>query len=93
MPKKKIKKNKKIKKAKIKKIKIKTSSKVIEKKSIVSGQEEKIEIKKVKKQASEKRVYNLKDFVVYPKHGVGKITAIEKATIGDIHIQFYKILV
>ena len=93
MPKKKIKKNKKIKKARIKKIKIKTSSKVIEKKSIVSGQEEKIEIKKVKKQASEKRVYNLKDFVVYPKHGVGKITAIEKATIGDIHIQFYKILV
>ena len=93
MPKKKIKKNKKIKKARIKKIKIKTSSKVIEKKSIVSGQEEKIEIKKVKKQASEKRVYNPKDFVVYPKHGVGKITAIEKATIGDIHIQFYKILV
>ena len=93
MPKKKIKKNKKIKKARIKKIKIKTSSKVIEKKSIVSGQEEKIEIKKVKKQATEKRVYNLKDFVVYPKHGVGKITAIEKATIGDIHIQFYKILV
>ena len=93
MPKKKIKKNKKIKKARIKKIKVKTSSKVIEKKSIVSGQEEKIEIKKVKKQASEKRVYNLKDFVVYPKHGVGKITAIEKATIGDIHIQFYKILV
>ena len=93
MPKKKIKKNKKIKKARIKKIKVKTSSKVIEKKSIVSGQEEKIEIKKVKKQASEKRVYNPKDFVVYPKHGVGKITAIEKATIGDIHIQFYKILV
>ena len=93
MPKKKIKKNKKIKKARIKKIKKKTPSKVIEKKSIVSGQEEKIEIKKVKKQASEKRVYNLKDFVVYPKHGVGKITAIEKATIGDIHIQFYKILV
>ena len=93
MPKKKIKKNKKIKKERIKKIRVKTSSKVIEKKSIVSGQEEKIEIKKVKKQASEKRVYNPKDFVVYPKHGVGKITAIEKATIGDIHIQFYKILV
>ena len=35
----------------------------------------------------------MKDFVVYPKHGVGKITAVEKATIGEIDIQFYKILV
>ena len=31
--------------------------------------------------------------MVYPKHGVGKITSIEKAKIGDIDIQFYKILV
>ena len=31
--------------------------------------------------------------MVYPKHGVGKITAIEKAKIGEIDIQFYKILV
>ena len=31
--------------------------------------------------------------MVYPKHGVGKITAIEKANIGEIDIQFYKILV
>ena len=35
----------------------------------------------------------MKDFVVYPKHGVGKITAIEKATIGQIDIQFYKIFI
>ena len=55
--------------------------------------EDKIEIKKIKKQATEKRQYNIKDFVVYPKHGVGKITAIEKATIGQIDIQFYKIFV
>jgi|TARA_B110000211_G_scaffold154950_1_gene175771 CarD family transcriptional regulator len=55
--------------------------------------EEKIEIKKVKKQPTEKRLYDLKDFVVYPKHGVGKITAVEKATIGQIEIQFYKIYV
>ena len=55
--------------------------------------EEKIEIKKVKKQPTEKRLYDLKDFVVYPKHGVGKITAVEKATIGQIEIQFYKIFV
>ena len=92
MPKKKkIKKNKVVKKSK--KARIKTPIKAVEKKSSVPGPDEKPEIKKVKKQPTEKRVYNLKDFVVYPKHGVGKITAIEKATIGEIDIQFYKILV
>ena len=55
--------------------------------------EEKIEIKKIKKQATEKRIYDVKDFVVYPKHGVGKIIAVEKATIGQIDIQFYKIFI
>ena len=55
--------------------------------------DEKPTIKKIKKQQTEKRAYNLKDFVVYPKHGVGKITAIEKATIGQIDIQFYKIFI
>ena len=89
--KKKTKKNKKTKT--LKKSKLKAPSKVVEKKSLPQNQDEKPEIKKVKKQATEKKVYNLKDFVVYPKHGVGKITAIEKATIGDIDIQFYKILV
>ena len=42
---------------------------------------------------SEKKVYNIKDFVVYPKHGVGKIIAVEKAKIGQIDIQFYKIFI
>ena len=55
--------------------------------------EEKIEIKKIKKQPTEKRLYEIKDFVVYPKHGVGRITAVEKATIGQIEIQFYKIYI
>ena len=55
--------------------------------------EDKIEIKKIKKQPTEKRLYDVKDFVVYPKHGVGKIIAVEKATIGQIEIQFYKIFV
>tara|TARA_B100000242_G_scaffold274757_1_gene229311 strand:+ start:59 stop:721 length:663 start_codon:yes stop_codon:yes gene_type:complete len=88
------KKTKKTKKTKtLKKNKLKAPSKVVEKKSLSQNQDEKPEIKKVKKQATEKKVYNLKDFVVYPKHGVGKITSIEKATIGDIDIQFYKILV
>ena len=99
MPKKKkVKKVKKVKKLKtLNKVKFqnktKPSSKLSDKKSSLPGADEKPEIKKIKKQATEKRVYNLKDFVVYPKHGVGKITAIEKATIGEIDIQFYKILV
>ena len=94
LKKKKLKKTKKVKKLKkLKNIKVKQSTKLVEKKSLVAGQEEKPEIKKIKKQATEKKIYNLKDFVVYPKHGVGKITAIEKAKIGDIDIHFYKILV
>tara|TARA_B100001123_G_scaffold441861_1_gene584042 strand:- start:28 stop:495 length:468 start_codon:yes stop_codon:yes gene_type:complete len=30
---------------------------------------------------------------VYPKHGVGKIVAIERAKIGNIDISFYKVLI
>mgnify|MGYP001284443910 FL=1 len=92
MPKKK--KTKKVKKIKkVKKSKLKVSPKITEKKNILPGQDEKPEIKKVKKQPTEKKAYNIKDFVVYPKHGVGKIISIEKAKIGEIDIQFYKILV
>ena len=95
MPKKKkVKKTKKSKDSKkLKNNRSKVILKTPEKKSTAPGQEDKPEIKKVKKQPTEKRIYNLKDYVVYPKHGVGKITAIEKATIGEIDIQFYKILV
>ena len=96
MPKKKkSKKAKKTKKTKKVKTKIKTLalSKSQKKEISVSNSDEKPEIQKIKKQPTEKRIYNLKDYVVYPKHGVGKITAIEKATIGEIDIQFYKILV
>ena len=66
---------------------------VIQKRKGNYPSDEKIEIKKIKKQATEKKRYNIKDFVVYPKHGVGKITAIEKAIIGQIEIQFYKIFI
>ena len=88
---KKVKKSKKIKKNNL--LKKTKSVKGFEKKSNIPGPDEKPEIKKIKKQATEKRIYNIKDYVVYPKHGVGKITAIEKANIGEIDIQFYKILV
>jgi len=53
----------------------------------------KIKIKKIIKQPTEKRIYNIKDYVVYPKHGVGKIIAIEKAKIGSIEINFYKVFI
>tara|TARA_B100000579_G_C22484113_1_gene689371 strand:- start:36 stop:692 length:657 start_codon:yes stop_codon:yes gene_type:complete len=88
---------KKIKKKKVKKIKKKKSSK-LEKKQVANVQksnisEEKIIIKKIKKQPSEKRIYNVNDFVVYPKHGVGKILSVDKAIIGDISINFYKVFI
>ena len=87
-------KKKKAKKIKIiKKSKNKEKIKLQEKKTQTVSQDDKPEIKKIKKQATEKRIYNIKDFVVYPKHGVGKIIAIEKANIGEIDINFYKILV
>jgi CarD family transcriptional regulator len=93
MPKKK-KKVKKVKKVKISKIKLKTNlkEKTFQKKT-TSSSDEKPEIKKIKKQPTEKRIYNLKDYVVYPKHGVGKIVAVEKANIGQIDIHFYKIFI
>ena len=73
----------------IKKSKVEEKSK----KQVNLNQDDKPEIKKIKKQATEKKQYNIKDFVVYPKHGVGKITAVEKAKIGQIELQFYKIFI
>ena len=53
--------------------------------------EVKPEIKKVKKQESEKREYKIKDYVVYPKHGVGQITEFKKINIGGIDVETYVI--
>ena len=86
------KKIKKKKKVKPKLEKSKDIKKVVAPKKINIA-DQKIEIKKIKKQPTEKKQYNINDYVVYPKHGVGKITAVEKATIGDIGINFYKILI
>ena len=55
--------------------------------------DEKITIEKIKKQPKEKRIYSVKDNIVYPKHGVGKIVAISKAMMGGIEINFYKVFV
>ena len=49
------------------------------------------EIKKIKKQETEKKEYKPKDYVVYPKHGVGQILSVSAKTIGGIEVQCYDI--
>ncbi len=80
----KIEKIKKIRKTVEKKIELKTENLRISK-----NNEIKPEIKKVKKQETEKRKYKIKDYVVYPKHGVGQITEFKKINIGGIDVETY----
>jgi CarD family transcriptional regulator len=56
---------------------------------ISKSNELKPEIKKVKKQDSEKKEYKVKDFIVYPKHGVGQIIEVKKIKIGGIDVETY----
>jgi len=92
----------KIKVVKATKIKIKKNLKIKSKKSapekievktnnlrISKNNEVKPEIKKVKKQETEKKEYKVKDYVVYPKHGVGQITEFKKFNIGGIDVETY----
>ena len=91
----------KIKKSKIKKI-TRSSQKFLKKKEnkfieevkyenlrIVKNNEQKPEIKKVKTQGTEKRQYKIKDYIVYPKHGVGQIKEFKKINIGGIEVETY----
>ena len=82
----KIKKNLKtvVKKTAPEKVEVKTSNLRISK-----SNELKPEIKKVKKQETEKKEYKVKDYVVYPKHGVGQITEFKKINIGGIDVETY----
>jgi len=89
---------KKVSKSKVKKIQTKTeknTKKNIDKKNvnlrIAKSNEVKPEITKIKKQPSEKREYKVKDYVVYPKHGVGQITEFKKISIGGIDVETYVI--
>ena len=91
-----IKKNKKKKLIKIKKPKKIQKSEKVEKIEIKSenlripkNNEQKPEIKKVKKQETEKKQFKIKDYVVYPKHGVGHITEFKKINIGGIEVETY----
>ena len=56
---------------------------------IPKNNEQKPEIKKIKKQDTEKKEFKIKDYVVYPKHGVGQITEFKKMNIGGIDIETY----
>ena len=92
------KKNKKIKKTIKPKIKTSTKNeKVVNETNktndlrIPKSNELKPEIKKIKKQETEKKEYKPKDYVVYPKHGVGQILSVSSKTIGGIDVQCYDI--
>jgi len=88
-----------VKKIPTKNIKVKKTAKIIAKKEeiksdnlrISKSNEIKPEIKKVKKQETEKREYKIKDYIVYPKHGVGQITEFKKINIGGIDVETYVI--
>ena len=56
---------------------------------ISKSNEQKPEIKKIKKQETEKKQFKVKDYVVYPKHGVGQITEVKKISIGGIDVETY----
>ena len=87
IPLKKIKKTIKVKKEKIKNLE-KTNNANLK---AVKPTDQKPEIKKIKKQDTEKKDYKVKDYVVYPKHGVGQILSINTKTIGGIEVQCYDI--
>ena len=87
---KKVKKGKKIKVEKQKETQIKSTEK--NNNLRISKQNEvKPEIKKIQKQETEKKLFKPKDYVVYPKHGVGQILSINSKTIGGIDVQCYDI--
>ncbi len=87
----KVKKNKKIKKSQVLKKKSANFQKEqkIDNLRIAKNTDQKPEIKKVKIQGSEKREYKVKEYVVYPKDGVGQITETKKINIGGIDVEVY----
>tara|TARA_B100001142_G_scaffold174370_1_gene173988 strand:+ start:155 stop:1054 length:900 start_codon:yes stop_codon:yes gene_type:complete len=74
-----------------KKIKIDNKEVKVDNLRISKSNEIKPEIKKIKKQETAKKEYKPKDYIVYPKHGVGQILSINSKTIGGIEVQCYDI--
>ena len=58
---------------------------------LTKSQDQKPEIVKIKKQETEKKQFKPKDYIVYPKHGVGQILSVSSKTIGGIDVQCYDI--
>ena len=58
---------------------------------LTKSQDQKPEIIKIKKQETEKKQFKPKDYIVYPKHGVGQILSVSSKTIGGIDVQCYDI--
>ena len=58
---------------------------------LTKNQDQKPEIIKIKKQETEKKQFKPKDYIVYPKHGVGQILSVSSKTIGGIDVQCYDI--
>ena len=81
--------NKKSLKGKVKESLIK--SKNSENLRLTKSQDQKPEIVKIKKQETEKKQFKPKDYVVYPKHGVGQVLSVSAKTIGGIDVQCYDI--
>ena len=68
-----------------------TKSKNAENLRLTKSQDQKPEIVKIKKQETEKKQFKPKDYIVYPKHGVGQILSVNAKTIGGIDVQCYDI--
>jgi len=88
-------KTKKLKKKKVEKLakQNKTTTEVQENQQknlkVIRNTDQKPEIKKIKTQGTEKKKFKVKDYVVYPKHGVGQINEIKKINIGGINVEAY----
>ena len=76
---------------KTEKIKDKKNTNKTENLKLTKTLDQKPEIVKIKKQGTEKKEYKTKDYVVYPKHGVGQILSISSKKIGGIEVQCYDI--
>ena len=79
---------------------LKTKGKIINSGNVSKGsenlklsksQDQKPEIIKIKKQETEKKQFKVKDYIVYPKHGVGQILSVSSKKIGGIEVQCYDI--
>ena len=68
-----------------------SKTKITENLRLTKSQDQKPEIIKIKKQETEKKQFKPKDYVVYPKHGVGQVLSVSAKTVGGIDVQCYDI--